>query len=223
MNSPFGSRFAAGGWRWLAVLAIVGALRADEVWRLDNTDKLAGHTVIVAGQPRVEKDGGKDAAVVFGGARDGLFVPAVPIAGAKVFTIEVLIRPAVDGSEEQRFLHLEDKAGRRALMELRLKDAQWSLDTFLFSDPNRLTLLDRTKLHPAGRWYWVALRYDGKTMTSFIDGVKELEGPVDFAGLGEGQTSVGVRQNKVSWFKGAIGEVRFHDEALAAEKLQRVK
>jgi hypothetical protein len=223
MNSPFGSRFAAGGRRWLAVLAIIGAMRADEVWRLDNTDKLAGYAVTVVGKPRVERAGEKESTVIFDGARDGLFVPAVPIAGAKVFTIEVLIRPAVDGNEEQRFLHLEDKAGRRALMELRLKDAQWSLDTFLFSDPNRLTLLDRTKLHPAGRWYWVALRYDGKTMTSFIDGVKELEGPVDFAGLSEGQTSVGVRQNRVSWFKGAIGEVRFHNEALPPEKLQRVR
>jgi hypothetical protein len=34
---------------------------------------------------------------------------------------------------------------------------------------------------------------------------------------------VGVRQNKVYWFKGAIKEVRFTPAALAPEKLQRVK
>ena len=33
---------------------------------------------------------------------------------------------------------------------------------------------------------------------------------------------LGVRQNKVYWFKGAIAEVRFHDTALPDEQLQRV-
>lgn len=209
----------------LGALALAGALRADETWRLDRVEKIGGHEVTVVGAPQVVAEPAADGAreIRFDGAHDGLFVSAIPIAGRKAFTIEVLIAPAVDGQEEQRFLHLEDAAGRRVLMELRLKDAQWSLDTFLFSDPNRLTLLDRTKLHAAGKWYWVALRYDGKTMTSFIDGAKELEGPVDFAPLADGRASIGVRQNKVSWFKGAIREVRFHDEALPAEKLQRTK
>jgi hypothetical protein len=60
-------------------------------------------------------------------------------------------------------------------------------------------------------------------MTSFVNGQQELQGDVEFPGFGDGKVSVGVRQNKVYWFKGAIREVRYHDEALAPEKLQRVK
>ena len=51
---------------------------------------------------------------------------------------------------------------------------------------------------------------------------KELERAAKFERFGPGQTSLGVRQNRVYWFKGAIREVRFHDEAVAVEKLQRV-
>jgi hypothetical protein len=35
-----------------------------------------------------------------------------------------------------------------------------------------------------------------------------------------GRTSIGVRQNRVSWFKGAIAEVRFTPAALPADQLR---
>jgi hypothetical protein len=38
-----------------------------------------------------------------------------------------------------------------------------------------------------------------------------------------GQTSLGVRLNRASWFKGAIWEVRFHPGALAGDALQKAK
>jgi hypothetical protein len=81
-------------------------------------------------------------------------------------------------------------------------------------------MIDETKQHPTDRWFWVALRYDGKQMTSFVDGVKELEGPVTFAPMAEGKLSLGVRQNRVFWFKGEVKELRFTPEALAPDKLQ---
>ena len=84
-----------------------------------------------------------------------------------------------------------------------------------------LPLIDPKKIHPAGRWYWAALRFDGKHMSSFVNGEKELEGDVAFEPMSAGQTSVGVRLNRVFWFKGAISEVRFHPAAIAPEKLQR--
>ena len=108
-------------------------------------------------------------------------------------------------------------------MEIRLAKNGWSLDTFLYAlnPESRCTLLDRTKLHPADRWTWVALVYANGHMTHYIDGVKELEGDVVFPPMQAGQISLGVRQNKVYWFKGSMREVRFHPSALAAEKLQR--
>jgi len=39
--------------------------------------------------------------------------------------------------------------------------------------------------------------------------------------MSAGQISLGVRQNKVYWFKGGIREVRFHSAALTPENLQR--
>ena len=70
-------------------------------------------------------------------------------------------------------------------------------------------------------WYWVALVYDGKRMSHYIDGVLELEGEVAFAPMAAGRTSLGVRQNLVSWFKGGIAEARFTPAALPAGKLRR--
>jgi hypothetical protein len=49
-------------------------------------------------------------------------------------------------------------------------------------------------------------------------GVPELPGAVEFAPILEiGRTARGVRFNKVYWSGGAIGEVPFHEEALAPE------
>ena len=206
----------------LLSLALTAALAPPTVWRVDQTGSIAGHTPTVLGAPRaVESPHGK--VLSFDGVRDGLIVPANPLAGCEVFTIEVLFRPAAGGPEEQRFLHVEDESGARALIETRLTpDGQWALDTFLLSGENRLPLLDRTRLHPANTWHWVALRYDGRRLSSFVNGVKELEGEVAFPPMKPGRVSLGVRQNLVYWFKGEIAEVRFHPVSLPEAQMQRV-
>lgn len=76
-------------------------------------------------------------------------------------------------------------------------------------------LIDPKRKHATEKWYWVALRYDGKTMARFVDGAKEREGEVEFAPMGAGKLSLGVRQNRVHGFKGAIREVRVTPAALA--------
>jgi hypothetical protein len=58
-------------------------------------------------------------------------------------------------------------------------------------------------------------------MSHYVNGVLELEGVVAFAPMSAGRTSIGVRQNRVSWFKGAISEVRFTPAALPATRLRR--
>jgi hypothetical protein len=109
------------------------------------------------------------------------------------------------------------------LLELRIVSPhEWALDTFLFDSPeSRLTLLDRTRLHGTDDWHWVALTYDGTTMTHFVDGVRELEGPLAFRAMVPGRMSLGVRLNKVNWYQGCIREIRFAPRALAAPELQK--
>lgn len=218
--------------RLLCVVAAVLAtslLRADEtaevkVWRFENPANLSGAQVDTWGAPAFSKDS-SGPLVRFDGKADGLIVPVIPLAGWKNFTIEILFAVDADGLPEQRFLHLQDEKGGRVLIELRLlPDNQWCLDTFLYTDQaHRLTLIDRSKARPVGRWQWAALSYADGRMTHFVEGVKECEGAIQFEPMSAaGRTSLGVRQNKVSWFKGAIREVRFTPEALPGEKLQRV-
>lgn len=214
-------------------LLLIGNLAANEppvttTWQLDRADRIGGLTPTVLGAPAVRSDTA-GAALFFNGASDGLLLPVNPIGGWPAFTIEALIKPEANGPAEQRFLHIQDHLGAagdpgsRVLMEIRIDGANWALDTFLFSEStkSKLPLLDRTKLHPTGRWTWVALVYAHGHMAHYIDGVKELEGDVDIPPMSAGQISLGVRQNKVYWFKGGIREVRFHPAALAAAELQR--
>lgn len=178
-------------------------------WRIDDLHVIGGHAVTVAGTPRVvDTDLGK--AIEFNGTTDGLFLDVNPLAGLGRFTVEVLVWPAADGSPEQRFVHFEEaKTGNRALIELRLLPGpSWCLDTYLRYGEAALTLIDREKTHPATGWHVATLVYDGKTMTHYVDGVRELAGEVSFTPLGPGTSSIGVRQNRVSWFKGRIRTIR---------------
>jgi hypothetical protein len=190
------------------------------VWTLRDPARVGGHATEVLGHPELSGTG-DEAALRFDGVTDAVFVPAVPIAGWRAFTIQVSFRPGNSGGEEQRLLHLEDALKHRVLMETRVRERQWSLDTFLYQDAARkLTLLDRTKAHPTDRWYWIALVYDGSTMSHYVNGEMELSGAVDFAPMAAGRTSIGVRQNLVSWFQGEIAELRFTQAALPAHLLQ---
>ncbi len=58
-------------------------------------------------------------------------------------------------------------------------------------------------------------------MYSYLNGQNEPEGEIDFPPMTTGNISHGVRLNKVNWFKGQIGEVRFHSVKLDAKSLQR--
>ena len=206
----------------LAVVATHLSAAEPTVWRLDQTARVGGHATEVLGAPRVVP-GADGPAVFFDGTSDGLFIPANPLTGLAQFTIEVLFYPAADGPAEQRFLHVQDGPGTRVLIETRVANGTWALDTFLSHPATgaKLALLDTAKRHLADRWTWVALVYDGRRMAHYIDGVKELEGEVAFPVMAAGQVSLGVRQNKIYWFKGGIREVRWHARAIKAEELQR--
>lgn len=200
---------------------IGGPLLTPQEWQVDSLEAIGGLRPQVFGAPKiVDANGAK--ALCFDGKADGMLLPANPIAGWPRFTIEILFRPDSGGPAEQRFLHIEDTRERRALIETRMADGAWSLDTFLrASGADKLTLLDRAKTQRVDEWHWAALVYDGATMSHYVDGVMQLEGEVNFPAMGPGRTSLGVRQNRIHWFKGCIGRVRFTPEALLARNLQR--
>ena len=215
----------------LPLLFLNGALFSAEIplapsttWRLKETTTIGDHPTTVFGHPQVVADATSEA-IHFNGSSDGLLVPVNPLAGWPEFTVEALICPETGGAGEQRFFHLEDEEGNRVMMEIRLTNDGWALDTFLLTKKpeSKCTLLDRTKLHPTERWTWVALVYAKGRMTSYVEGVRELTGDVDFSPMISGRLSLGVRQNKMYWYKGSLGGIRFHPTALPAEKLQQVK
>lgn len=189
----------------------------QEVWNIDNLTSLGGHTTTVLGSPKVI-DTPKGKAVEFDGEQDALIVDIHPLEGATEFTLEVIFRPDPDGLEEQRFFHLqEDGTNNRFLLETRLlENNMWALDSFLSSNDVNQTLIDRTLTHPLGEWYNVTLVLDGRVMSHYINGVRELSAELpSFTPHKMGKTSVGVRINKIYWFKGAMRKARFTRRALS--------
>jgi hypothetical protein len=192
-------------------------------WIVDNTTSIGGHVPTLVGAPKVKKTTlGK--AVCFNGESDGLFFDVNPIAGMGTLTVEVLFQPALGGAAEQRFVHLEETspASYRAMVETRLNSSDFYLDTFLKSPGGNKTLVNAKATHPLDTWYWAALVYDGTTMRHYVNGVEDASDTVAFSALGPGKSALGVRLNKVSWFKGCIREVLFTPKALGANELQKL-
>ena len=199
----------------LFTIGIGGQSPAAVVWQVDNLQRIGGHPVEVIGAPAVvQTEAGP--AVAFNGRSDGLLIERNPLAGLSRFTLEVLFAPDADGPEEQRFLHVQEASTEnRAMVELRLADRRWSLDTFLRHGSAQLTLLDRERTHTAGGWHVATLTFDGRLMAHYVDGVRDGGGDVAFQPLTEGRTAIGVRQNRVSWFKGRIRTIRVTPSVLA--------
>jgi hypothetical protein len=195
--------------RW-CVVAVVAVAQEQIVWKFDRLDQIGGHKTSVAGNPKViETPAGK--AIQFDGVGDALFVDVHPLAGARKFTWEVVFRPDGDGRAEQRFFHLQENgaSNNRLLLETRLIEGRWCLDSYAKSATGAQTLIDRRKLHAADRWAHVAMVYDGREFRHYVNGELQGKALVDLAPQGEGQTSIGVRINRIDWFKGAMRMARF--------------
>lgn len=170
----------------------------------------------ISGNPQIVKSPyGK--AVSFDGERDGIFLDQMPLAGLSAFTVEVLVFFAEGGNFEQRFLHIGEVNGPRMLLEIRATETDWYFDAFFKSEEDQLTLINPDLLHPLGQWYHVAFVVDHGRLVSYVNGVKELEGRIEQVPLAKGKTSIGVRQNEVAWFKGAIRQIRITEKALEPE------
>lgn len=214
-------------------LGLVKYLKPDEApvisppravtWKIDRLDKIGPQPAATVGNPQViDTPNGK--AVLFDGVDDGLVVSGNPVAGAAAFTVEAVFRPDAGGTFEQRWFHIQETANdNRVLLEIRLTGDQWFLDTFIKSGENKLTLYSENFKHKTGEWYHVALVFDGNTMHHFVDGKEELSGALVIQPLGSGNTSIGVRMNRVFWFKGAVRKARFTPRALTPQEFMGKK
>ena len=191
------------------------------VWELDNLEALDGCALEASGQP-VVIDCPYGKAIEFDGKQDAVFIDSNPLAGLRSFTAEVIFRPDAGGLAEQRFFHLGEADGNRVRFETRLTgDGHWYLDTFISSGTSTCALLNESILHPVGEWYHLALTCDGREEANFVNGIKEASGAIDFASMEGGRTALGVRLNRVCWFKGAIGRIRFTPEVLVPEEFMQ--
>jgi hypothetical protein len=183
-------------------------------WKVEHllTTPLNGRTI--SGKPEtVICPHGK--AVQFNGSEDGIFLDENPLEGLSQFTIEVVLHPDPKGMFEQRFLHMGDSSADRVLLELRLReDDQWYLDAFIKSGESSETLIDKSLVHPAGAWYGIAFVVDNGKTATYVNGKHELDGKITFSPFKTGKTSIGVRLNKKSWFKGSIYFVRITPRCL---------
>jgi hypothetical protein len=154
-------------------------------------------------------------AVQFDGTGDGIFLDKNPLANLRQFTVEIIFRPDPNGKPEQRFLHMGEIDGDRMLIETRVtEDKQWYLDAFIKSGDSSKALIDKNLVHSTGEWHHIAFVVDNGKMDTYVAGKHELEGKVQFSPFKGGQTSIGVRMNRVYWFKGAIAKIRITPRSL---------
>jgi hypothetical protein len=192
------------------------SMMKQTTWELNTTNNLGGYATQVLGAPGlIETPQGK--ATEFDGRQDGIIVDTNPLAEMERFTLEVIFRPDTGGPKEQRFVHLQEASGEnRILIETRLTgDNRWFLDTFIRSGETNQTLYAEKFLHSVGEWYQAALVFDGREMRHYVNGVQEMAALIQYQPMKPGQISLGVRLNRVFWFKGAIRKVRFTHDALA--------
>ncbi|MDR3791854.1 MAG: LamG domain-containing protein, partial [Terracidiphilus sp.] len=106
--------------------------------------------------------------------------------------------------------------------EIRIVDGQWCLDSFASSGASNRTLLNCKVLHPLGQWYRVTAVYDGKELRNYVGDELQGSGPLDLKPQFAGHTSVGVRINKVFYFKGAVLMARMTPRVLPTDEFLKM-
>lgn len=187
-------------------------------WNFTRLDLIGGHKTTLVGSPRL-KEAIQEKVVEFDG-QSAIFLNANPLAGMEQFTAEIVFQPYAGGAKEQRFLHFQEEGSdNRLLFEIRLMgDNRWFLDTFIKSGQGNYTLFAEKSPHELGPWYHAAVVMDGKTMRHFVNGVEELSTPITFSPQKDGRSSIGVRINQVSWYKGGVKRIRITPGVLPPEK-----
>jgi hypothetical protein len=187
-------------------------------WKISEVFSTKSFNLTTSGNP-LKKSSPKGEVIQFNGIDDGIFINDNPISGLSQFTVEMIFYPESGGQFEQRFLHCGHSQSDRLLLELRsTEDKQWYFDAFISTGESSLALIDKEKLHPSDEWHHVAFVIDNGKISSFVNGIKECEGEMNLTPMRGGQTSFGVRQNKISWFKGAIERLKITPAVLQPEQ-----
>ena len=189
-------------------------------WTLSDLMGKAEEGVLIKGNPGIVSIKSGEA-VSFNGSSDAIYLESMPLAGLEQFTIELIFQPFSGGNFEQRYLHIGEVQGDRILMELRSTESDWYFDAFIKSGDQQCALIDSSLLHPLDQWYHIAFVIDHGKLESWVDGKKELEGLIVLAPLKGDKISIGVRQNEVSWFKGAIYKIRITPYALKPQNFMQ--
>jgi hypothetical protein len=188
-----------------------GIVKAE--WIISNFVMPGAKNTKITGKPGTVKFQ-ESLAVTFNGSSDGIIIDELPIEGLHEFTIELIFNPASGGNFEQRFLHAGEVQSDRVLLELRATPEGWYSDAFIKTGDDQLALIDPGLLHPFDSWYHLAYINDNGKFSVYVNGKKELEGLLKAAALKSGKTSLGMRQNEVSWFRGSIYKIRVSAAAL---------
>ncbi len=188
-------------------------------WVLDSIDGFSEKVSSVLGKPEaIHTEVG--AALYFDGKEDGIFLAENPLAGMERFTVEAIFRPDRKAPGIQKFIHFGDAHGDRFLFETRVPDPDnWCFDAALHSGKPSLALMDPGLLHELDHWYHAAVTFAGLEMITYINGERELSGTIDaFSPIMGEATSIGVRMDLNSWFRGAISIIRVSPGILDPEK-----
>jgi hypothetical protein len=189
---------------------------ASTVWIVSSLKQTMPGKIKVIGKPGVLKCKYGEA-VSFNGSSDGLLIESMPLKDLERFTVELIFQPQSGGNFEQRFFHCGEVQSDRVLLELRATPTHWYSDAFIKVGEANVTLISPELIHPFNNWYHLAYVNDNGRFTVYINGIKELEGELKLPTLKSGNTSLGMRQNEVSWFRGAIYEIRVSPKALSPD------
>lgn len=216
--------FIIGALAQLFILSGCNSTKTD-YWNIDNLEEIGGHAITVFGNPKVvDTELGK--AVHFDGDGDLLLVDYNPLGNTTDFTVEVIFKPEACFPENiaPRFIHFQDPDDpqqKRLMIELRINEQNMCyLDGFLKTDTSDLVLIDETLVHPTETWIHAAVTYQNNTLTTYINGQKQLSGEIGYEKAfinSTGKVSIGGRMNKVSWFKGLIKTLKVSNKALDPE------
>ncbi len=113
-------------------------------------------------------------------------------------------------------------ANSRFLFELRVVGSEWYLDAFVNGPGYSHALMFQDKRHPLGRWYHVAQVYDGTEYRSYVNGELQGKAEIRYTPQGPGSAAIGVRLNRVNYFKGAVRQARFTPRALTPSEFVKV-
>lgn len=176
-------------------------------WVLADLYKQKSSSLEINGEPLLVNSPYGEA-VYFDGIDDAIFLNEMPLKSLPEFTVEMIFKPALDAPFEQRVLHIGESKQDRMLLEIRAVNTNWYFDGYACSGTNKKALIDEKLIHPSDQWYHVAFVVTPKNLTTYVNGKKELQEDFPFLPIQTGQTSFGVRLNKVSWFKGSIYKIK---------------